>query len=174
MATVIGSSPGAEQGMPWLLEAAVLPASRQCTTPGCVAALHMCCPEAVMAFGIIGEGCLVYNQVSTASCPGSLLLGTQHPGWWQGRAGQGYASPRPAAHAGNLQPTRAWKPLCTAPGALAGARNETNYKRMLRIAVTTYLLLSHHFTPQPFSQLCVCSVLYEASRFSWFFYFGAW
>lgn len=43
-----------------------------CCQTGCAAAWPSWCPGAGTAFGILGEGFL------TASCPGSLLLGTQH------------------------------------------------------------------------------------------------
>lgn len=74
MATVIGSSPGAERGMPWLLQAAVHPAGSKLTAQ-CTLSWRVCCPEAVMAFSIIKEGHHIYSQPFAASCPGSLLWG---------------------------------------------------------------------------------------------------
>lgn len=77
--------------MPWLLQAAV-PVSRQCSAPGvgCAAGLHICCPEALMAFGTIREGLSFTARFLPPAAPGLChsVLNTRA----DGRAGEDRAT----------------------------------------------------------------------------------
>ena len=137
MATVIGSSPEAERGMPWLLQAVVHPAGSKLTAQ-CTLSWRVCCPEAVMAFSIIKEGHLIYNQPFAASCPGSLLWGCNT-----------HINGREAVHKTSLHPPceefapfRGLKtPLCCSRHFVVQGTRLSNYKPMLKTAGVIYLLL---------------------------------
>ena len=137
MATVIGSSPGAERGMPWLLQAAVHPAGSKLTA-WCTVSWRVCCPEAVMAFSIIKEGHLIYSQPLAANCPGSLLWGCNtHT---DGRAGVRKTSLHSPCK--KFAPYRGLKASLRCSRHLRGAGNKTfQYTPMLKTAGVIYLLL---------------------------------
>lgn len=132
-------------------------ASEWCTTPGCA---HHCASAALRLWWLSaypGKGASFTARFLPPAAQGLCCLVCDTPA--DGRAGQGYPSPNPAAHAGNLHPSRAWQPLCTAPGALPGAENETNLQAYVGDSGSNILssvpsLRSPAFQPALFVQCC--------------------